>query len=80
MLPRWIPAVLLACVLTSSCAHEYRVYDPDRHDYHNWDDHERDSYNRWAHETHHEDRDYKKLNGDEQRQYWEWRHQQGSHE
>lgn len=79
MLRKWVPSALLACMLASSCAHEYRVYDPYRRDYHGWDDHERDYYDRWARDTHHEGHDYKKLNRDEQRQYWEWRHQQGDH-
>ena len=70
----WIQSILLGTVLLSACAHEYRVYDPYRNDYHHWDDREDVYYNRWAHESHHEGRHYKKLNRDEQREYWNWRH------
>ena len=33
----WIQSILLGTVLLSSCAHEYRVYDPYRNDYNHWD-------------------------------------------
>lgn len=69
-------AVLLGCLLLASCTAQYRVYDPYRGDYHYWDAHEDAYYHQWAHDTHHDNRDYKKLNTDEQKQYWTWRHQQ----
>jgi hypothetical protein len=71
----FILAVVLACMTAGACAHDVRVYDPYRSDYHVWDAHERGYYDRWSHDTHH-DSDYKKLNADDQKQYWNWRHQQ----
>jgi hypothetical protein len=57
---------------TVGCAERrYRTYDPYYNDYHRWDDHERGYYNQWVVETH---RDYRKLNKDEQKEYWTWRH------
>jgi hypothetical protein len=73
----WISIALLAGLLCSGCETQVRVYDPYRRDYHHWDAHERVYYEQWARETHHEDRDYNRLNAEEQRQYWEWRHQHG---
>jgi hypothetical protein len=58
------------------CAeHRYRTYDPYYNDYHRWDDHERVYYNQCVVETHRDPhRDYRKLNKDEQKEYWTWRH------
>jgi hypothetical protein len=54
----------------------YRVRDPYYGDYHSWDDHERGYYVQWARETHHDEhRDVRKLNHNDQKEYWEWRHQ-----
>lgn len=76
-----IKSVLLSVALavplaTVGCGdhHAYRVYDPYYSDYHDFDDHERVYYNQWIVETHHPNRDYKKLSKDEQKQYWTWRH------
>lgn len=53
----------------------YRVYDPYYRDYHVWDDGEVVYYNRWAGETHRDaHRDFRKLNRNEQKEYWNWRH------
>jgi hypothetical protein len=61
---------------TVGCAeHHYRTHDPYYNDYHRWDDHERVYYNQWVVETHRNpQRDYRKLNKDEQKEYWTWRH------
>ena len=68
-------------MITTGCAEHgyYRVYDPYYHDYHRWDDHETVYYNQWARENHHENKDFRKLNKDEQKQYWDWRHSHGDH-
>jgi hypothetical protein len=62
---------------TVGCAehHYYRVYDPVDNNYHRWDSHEQVYYHQWAVETHRDtDRDYRKLDKDDQKQYWDWRH------
>jgi len=64
------PAMITGCAARAS----YRVYDPDYHDYHRWDDHEATFYLQWEGESHREHRDFDKRDRDEQRQYWHWRH------
>jgi hypothetical protein len=64
-------------VATSGCGGSVRVRtydDPYYHDRHRWDDHETVYYNQWTTETHRDNRDFRKLNHDEQKQYWDWRH------
>ena len=73
--------VVLAMAAGGCSVHAgYRTYDPYYHDYHTWDDHERVYYNQWTVETHHDNRDFRKLNKDEQKQYWDWRHSHGDHD
>jgi inorganic pyrophosphatase len=57
-----------------------RVYDPDHHDYHDWDSREDEAYRRWLEERHHVYVDYERLKHKEQREYWNWRHQHEEHE
>ena len=82
-----LSTLLLAAALTSSFAgmacehHPYRVYDPYYTDYHVWNDDEVVYYNRWAAETHRDPhRDFRKINKDEQKEYWTWRHNHGDHD
>jgi hypothetical protein len=77
-----LSAVFALPLMTAACGghHYYRVYDPYYHDYHRWDDGEVVYYNQWAVETHHDPhRDFRKLSKDEQKQYWDWRHNHGDH-
>jgi hypothetical protein len=70
-------AGLASPVIITSCAARvgYRVHDPYYNDYHRWDDHETAYYNQWSVETHRDShRDFRKLNRDEQKEYWTWRH------
>jgi len=56
--------------------HYYRAYDPYHNDYHRWDDHETVYYQQWSVDTHRDGhRDFRKLNDDEKKEYWNWRHQ-----
>ena len=80
---RFRSALALGClslpVTITGCAArvDYRVHDPYHGDYHTWDDHERAYYRQWAVETHHDpNRDYRKLNHKDQKEYWDWRHGQ----
>ena len=74
----------LACSLAGiACSehHYYRVYDPYYTDYHTWNDNEVVYYRQWTDETHRDrDRDFRKLNKDEQKEYWTWRHTPGDHD
>jgi hypothetical protein len=69
-------------LVTAGCTGSVRVRtydDPYYHDRHRWDDHEQVYYNQWTVQTHHENHDFRKLNHDEQKQYWDWRHSHGDH-
>ncbi|MGA3197608.1 MAG: hypothetical protein ABSD39_21635 [Terriglobales bacterium] len=79
-------AMCLGAALACSAAgvgcvhHSHRVYDAYYNDYHRWNDHEIDYYQRWARETHRDpDRDIRKLSPDDQEEYWKWRHNQDDH-
>jgi hypothetical protein len=61
--------------LCGGCAVHARVYDPYYHDYHGWAA-EEPYYSRWETETHREHRDFNKRSKDEQKEYWDWRHNQ----
>jgi hypothetical protein len=84
---RWLSSLLLGAALVSpviatGCGGHgyYRAYDPYYHDYHRWDDHETVYYNQWVTENHRENKDFRKLHQDEQKQYWDWRHSHGDHD
>jgi hypothetical protein len=81
----FVGSLLLALALASpliatGCPghHYYRVYDVDHRDYHRFDDHERVYYQQWVVETHRDpNREFRKMNADEQKEYWNWRHSHG---
>lgn len=60
--------------LATGCAHRY--YDPYYNDYHTWNSGERVYYNQWVTENHMDPhRDYRHLSKEDQKRYWDWRHQ-----
>jgi hypothetical protein len=64
-----------------ACEHHYRVYDPYYSDYHAWNGDEVTYYHQWARENHRdENRDFRKLRPEEQKEYWTWRHSHGDHD
>ena len=70
-------AVPLASIGCAEHTHYYRTYDPYRNDYHTWSPDEDAYYHQWYGANYHDQyRDYRKLNKDEQKRYWEWRHSQ----
>lgn len=74
-----IGMLLLSAGLLASCggghvAVGYRAYDPGYSDYHTWDNREGVYYNQWIIESRHRRRDYRRLNRNDQRAYWQWRH------
>jgi hypothetical protein len=73
----FVAAAFFGTLLISGCAvrGEYRVYDPEYHDYHRWNHTENDYYVRWEDETHRRHRDFRQRDQQEQDQYWQWRHQ-----
>jgi hypothetical protein len=74
-----LAAALLLSVMNVGCAeqHAYRVYDPYYHDYHRWDGNENARYRQWVKENRREDRDFRRLDRDQQHQYFDWRHSHG---
>jgi len=80
---KFVGSFLLAGALalplfTTACAEHRRGYyynDPYYHDRHHWDNNETVYYNQWTVETRRDrHRDFRHLNRDEQREYWQWRH------
>ena len=71
-------ALLLSPVLNTGCAVRvssgYRVYDPYHRDYHTWNDGEGVYYNQWVLENHRDHQDFRKLRKEDQKRYWDWRH------
>jgi hypothetical protein len=70
----FLSAGLLAGCGGGHVAVGYRAYDPGYSDYYTWDDHEGVYYNQWIVETHRPHRDYRRLKRNDQRAYWQWRH------
>ena len=73
-----LAAVFAAPLFMSGCAVRARVYDPYYSDYHVWAG-ETGYYDRWEHDTHRDHEDFNRRNKDEQKEYWNWRHNQGDH-
>ena len=68
-------ALIVLALFTTGCA-THRYYDPYYHDYHHWDSSETVYYNQWVVEYHRDPhRDYRHLSREDQRRYWDWRHQ-----
>jgi hypothetical protein len=72
-----LSAAMFAPLLASGCAVRARYYDDYRHDYHRWDDREDRAYRVWLGERHYEYREFNRLDNDQQRDYWRWRHDHG---
>jgi hypothetical protein len=72
--PLLISAAVLAPLVGAGCAARVRYYDEYHSDYHRWDDGETRAYRVWLSERHYEWREFNRLNRDEQRDYWTWRH------
>ena len=50
------------------------VYDGTSHDWHRWDENERQAYHRYWEEKHQPYRPYGGLRQEEANDYWNWRH------
>jgi hypothetical protein len=69
-----LAAVLVLSAVNIGCSARVRIYDSDHADWHRWNHDEDHAYRNYLSENHKEYRDYSKLSGDEQSQYWNWRH------
>ncbi|HKV24418.1 MAG TPA: hypothetical protein VJN93_07485 [Candidatus Acidoferrum sp.] len=72
--PMVLGLAMMAPALTTGCAARVGYYDSYHRDYHHWDHDEDDHYRSWLHERHYEYRDFRRLDPDQQRDYWKWRH------
>ena len=83
---RYIGAVLLSVALTAPVAmraqdhdrdehRDRRIYDPDRRDYHEWNEREERAYRHFLEERREHYRDWARASKRERREYWRWRHE-----
>lgn len=75
-----VPAGLAVSTAQAQVSVGVRIYDPIHKDYHHWDDREDRAYRSWFVERHENYRDYKRLKKDQQRTYWQWRHDHPDHD
>lgn len=68
--------ILASCATFAGCAARVRYYDAGHSDYHRFGASEQPYYHRWAVENHHDRDDFKHLRPEDQRAYWDWRHNQ----
>ncbi|MGB8028627.1 MAG: hypothetical protein WCF30_03090 [Terracidiphilus sp.] len=73
--PMLLAAAIALPVLCNGCTGSVRVYDPYYHDYHVWAS-ETPYYTQWEHDTHRDHMDFNKRSKDDQKAYWDWRHNQ----
>jgi heat shock protein HspQ len=71
--------LLLAAMAASApwaggCATRVGYYDRDHHVYHYWNENEDRAYRSYLAERHEDYREFSRLADDEQRSYWQWRH------
>jgi hypothetical protein len=74
IVPLILASAMLAPVVLTGCATRVRYYDEYGGDYHTWNDYEIRSYRAYWVERHEQYREFRTLNKDEQRSYWQWRH------
>jgi hypothetical protein len=76
---RIVPIFLLGAMLSlpAGFAQSRRYYDRDRRDYHAWNEAESRAYRHWLMEERRERRyrELRRLNAEQQRAYWRWRHE-----
>jgi hypothetical protein len=75
----WLSGALLLPVTITGCAVRagvgYRVYDPYYSDYHVWGPDEEVYYNQWTTANHRPHTEFRKLNKEDQKAYFNWRHE-----
>lgn len=72
----FVMAMLLAAPVTFTACTTRQVYDPYHNDSHRWDRAEERRYEQWETETHRSHMAFDRRSSDEQRAYFDWRHQQ----
>jgi len=71
-----LSAAIVVPALTLGCGghHYYRAYDSDHGDYHAWNNNETVYYQQWETGNHYDHKDFKVRSKDEQKKYFDWRH------
>ena len=70
-----LAGLMTVAMLNTGCTVHAGYYDPYYHDHHTWTV-EEPYYNRWETDTHRQHEEFKKRKKEEQKEYWDWRHQQ----
>jgi hypothetical protein len=68
------PAAILAAPGHKDDGVQVRVYDSGHKDYHNWDDHENNTWGVYLSDNHKKSHEFSKSSKREQSNYWNWRH------
>jgi hypothetical protein len=74
------PVVIMAAPGPQAVGVQFRVYDKNHKDYHNWDDRENQSWGLYLSSNHKRPHEFAKANSREQSQYWAWRHSHPDHD
>jgi hypothetical protein len=69
------PLTLSTTALRADERKPVRYHDAQHNDDHEWNNREDRAYRMWAKENHRKYRTFAKLKEEDQRAYWDWRHQ-----
>ena len=70
----FLAAALIAPVAITGCSRTTDVYDSAHGDHHTWDDHEETVYKGYLSDNHKDYKPIQQASPDEQKSYWDWRH------
>jgi hypothetical protein len=68
------PVAIVAAPGANDDGVQVRVYDSGHKDYHNWDDHENNTWGVYLNNNHKKNHEFSKSSKREQSNYWNWRH------
>jgi hypothetical protein len=78
---RFLTSALFGVILISGTmtptalrADDRKYHDSEHNDEHAWNSHEEKAYKSWAKENHRKYVNFSKLRQEDQRAYWNWRH------
>jgi len=68
------PTSIMAAPAPQRSGAHIRYYDKSHKDYHNWDDHENQTWTRYRADNHRNAVEFKRASRRDQARYWEYRH------
>jgi hypothetical protein len=74
------PLAIMAVPIPKDDSVQIRVYDRDHKDYHNWDNHENNTWGVYLTDNHKKPHEFSKASKKEQSNYWNWRHSHPDHD